>query len=373
MISYIIPTKDRHDELMRTLGEINRLGRQIGMGGAEVIIADNASQTPVELPDQLPCGTAVRTIRLEQNTGAAARNIAAKHADERCDWLIMLDDDSAPLDSGFEVAIRRASPAVAAISADVFLGQTEDTIVRREDGGLPEVFVGCGVAIRRSAFIDAGGYDENFGFYAEEYDLSAKLLLAGKRIEFSPIFRVLHRKVSSGRDMNQIVERLVRNNGWTIQRYAPLGVLAEELERSRERCRFIAEKENAIAGYEAGLAQLEQTIGSQRRTPMDDAMWERFTGLTAAREAIKSRLPRGATSAEVIAEGKNAHVVRRAMRDLGVTEVKSGGQAQIIGTMSPGPMLDALENTRQGAPVVAPWLAAKRQSIFGDVSTGFAA
>jgi N-acetylglucosaminyl-diphospho-decaprenol L-rhamnosyltransferase len=373
MISYIIPTKDRHEELMQTLGEINRLGRQIGMGGAEVIVADNASATPVQLPDQLPCGTSVRTIRLDENIGASARNIAVQQADERCDWVIMLDDDSAPLDSGFEVAIRRAAPDVVAISADIFLGKNEDLISRREDGGLPDVFVGCGVAIRRDAYVDAGGYDDKFGFYAEEYDLSAKLLRSGKRIEFSPIFRVLHRKSNSGRDMNLIVERLVRNNGWTIQRYAPLGVLEAELDRSRERCRFIAEKESAMTGFKSGLAQLEQTIGAQRRTPMDDAMWERFTGLAAAREAIKARLPRGVSTAEIIAEGKNAHVVRRAMRDVGLTEVQSGGQARVIGTMSPGPMLDALENAGDGSPVIAPWLGAKRQSIFGDVSSGFAA
>ena len=109
MISYIIPTRNRHQELAKTLDAIDRLGRQIGMGGAEVIVADNASDTPVRLPEQLPCGTGVRTVRLDENSGTAARNIAARHADERSDWLIMLDDDSAPLDSGFEVAIRRAS------------------------------------------------------------------------------------------------------------------------------------------------------------------------------------------------------------------------------------------------------------------------
>ena len=107
--------------------------------------------------------------------------------------------------------------------------------------------------------------------------------------------------------------------------------------------------------------------------PMDDALWERFTGLAAAREALKARLPRGASTAEIIAEGKNVHVVRRAMRDIGLKEVESGGQVRIIGTMSPGPMIDALENAGRGTPVIAPWLGAKTQSIFGDVSAGFAA
>jgi len=128
-----------------------------------------------------------------------------------------------------------------------------------------------------------------------------------------------------------------------------------------------------MPGFEAGLAELEETIGAQRRTPMDDAMWDRFTGLAAAREAIGVRLPRGTETVQIIAEGKNAHVVRRAIRDLGVTVVESGGQVRVIGTMSPGPMIDALEHAGSGSPVVAPWLCAKKQSIFGDVVAGFAA
>ncbi|GAB5497222.1 MAG: hypothetical protein Phyf2KO_23020 [Phycisphaerales bacterium] len=373
MIGYIIPTRDRHEELMRTLGEINRLGPQIGMGGAEVVVIDNASKTPVQLPEQLPCGTRIRTLRLDENLGAAARNYGARAADERCDWLVMLDDDSAPLDSGFEVSLRRAPDDVAAVSADIFLGQNEDAIERREDGGLPEVFVGCGVAIRRDVFLDLGGYDESFGFYAEEYDFCAKLLLAGKRTQFSQIFRVLHRKVSGNRDMNLIVERLVRNNGWVCQRYAPVGVLGDELNTCIERCRFIAKKEGATTGFKRGREELERTLEAQRRTPMDDAMWERFTGQSQAREAIKKRMPLGAASAQLIGEGKNSHVVRKAMRDLALREVKSGGDCKLIATMSPGPMIDALENGERGVPTIAPWLDAKLQSVFGAEHNVFAA
>lgn len=373
MIGYIIPTRDRHEELQRTLGEINKLGQQIGMGGAEVVVVDNASSTPVDLPEQLPCGTRVRTIRLDENLGASARNVGARAADDRCQWLVMLDDDSAPLDSGFEIALRRAPKDVAAVAADIFLGQSEDTIVRREDGGLPEVFVGCGVAIRRDVFLDMGGYDQSFGFYAEEYDFCARLLQVDKRVQFSQIFRVLHRKVSDKRDMDLIVQRLVRNNGWVCQRYAPLCALEEEMDRVIERCQLIAERESAQAGFKRGLAELNESVDKQRRTPLDDAQWDRFTGLTQAREAIKQRLPLGAASAQIVSEGKNAHVIRRAMRDLSLREVKAGGDCRIIGTMSPGPMIDALEGADQGVPVIAPWLDAKLQSIFGAERPGFAA
>ncbi len=368
MIGYVIPTRDRADQLQRTLEAIDRLGNHLSVGGAEVIVVDNASAQPVNLPESLPRGTRVRVVRLDENRGAAARNIGAEHADERVNWLVMLDDDSAPLDAGLELAIRRAPGNAAAISGDIFLGESPDSISRREDGGLPEVFVGCGVAIRREAFGRVGGYDERFGFYAEEYDLSAKLLLAGQSVVFCPIFRVLHRKVASGRDMNLIVQRLVRNNAWVCQRYAPSHAIEAEQARIDGRCRWIAEREDAMAGYEAGCAERDATLGQQVRTPMDDATWGRFTGFAQAHEALKRRLPGLSRTAELIAEGKNAHVVRAALDALGVRVVETGADVRVIGTMSPGPMLDALHSAGSGAPVIAPWLGARSSSLFGEAA-----
>lgn len=371
MIASIIPTRDRPEELLRTLSAIDRLGDCRSLGGCEVVVVDNASEVPVSLPDFLPRGTRVRVVRLERNLGAAARNVGADHADPRADWLMMLDDDSAPLDDGFELAIRRAPADVAAISADIFLGESEETITRREDGGLPEVFVGCGVAIRRSLFTKLGGYDAAFGFYAEEYDLAARLLLAGHRVAFSPIFRVLHRKAAARRDMNLIVQRLVRNNAWTVQRFAPEAVLEDELARVDERCRWIAERESALEGYAAGCAERDASIADQPRTPMDDALWARFTGLAHAREALTKRLPLGTRTYEITSEGKNAHAVRRALAELGLHESTHDADVRVIGTLSPGPMLDALdalESAGTGTPVVAPWLSARRASLLGEIA-----
>ena len=368
MISYIIPTRNRSEQLLRTLSAIDRLGNHLSVGGAEAVIVDNASDEPVCVPGHLPRGMKTRVVRLDENKGAAARNVGANHADERSNWLVMLDDDSAPMDSGLEIAIRRAPDYAAAISADVFLGDAPDAIRRREDGGLPEVFVGCGVAIRRDAFHKAGGYDEAFGFYAEEYDLSAKLLVNGHRVVFSPIFRVLHRKVEAGRDMDLIVRRLVRNNAWVCQRYAPKHALEEELKRIDERCRWIAERESAMTGYEAGCAERDATLADQNRTPMDDETWDHFTGLTAARDALDRRIPERVRTVELIAEGKNAHIVRRALDEMDLGVVESGGEVRVIATMSPGPMLDALENAGDGVPVVAPWLPAKKSALLGEVA-----
>jgi hypothetical protein len=249
---------------------------------------------------------------------------------------------------------------VAAVGAEVRIGRRQEGMrhqgIQREAGGLPEVFVGCGVAVRRGAYLAAGGYDAAFGYYAEEYDLAAKFLLMGMRVTLDRRFVVEHRKVSVGRDMGLILGRLVRNNGWVMGRYAPERRRIGEVSRVVGRYGEIARKEGVEAGYGAGLAELVRTLGGQKRSAMCGEMWDRFTGKAAARTALVRAWRRtGFQTAAVVEEGKNAHVVREVLREMGVREVGAGQGpgAVVIGTMSPGPMLDAWE--RWAGAAVAPW------------------
>ncbi|HHN77629.1 MAG TPA: glycosyltransferase, partial [Phycisphaerales bacterium] len=256
MLAFIIPTRDRHEELKRTLDAIGRL-RLKGEDEAEVVVADNASKTVPTVPDRLANGVPVRLMRRGSNEGAAARTAGALFVDASRGWLVMLDDDSAPVETGgpsLVELLEAQGDDVGAVSADIHLPAQG----RRESGGLPEVPVGCGVAYRRDAYLHAGGYDPLFNYYAEEYDLAAKLLLAGWRVAFEPRWRVDHRKVDTGRDMNLILERLVRNNGWVMARYAPSDVRGEMIDGVIDRYRRIAEKENATEGFRRGLVQLQR-------------------------------------------------------------------------------------------------------------------
>ncbi|MDX2017603.1 MAG: glycosyltransferase [Planctomycetota bacterium] len=359
MISYVIPTRDRPERLAMTIASIDALGPH----DAEVVIVDNASATPVGAVRTLASGVPVRVVRLDRNRGAAGRNDGAQASDPRSQWLVMLDDDSAPTDPGLEQRLARVPDDVLAVSADIRLPH----MGKREDGGLPEVFVGCGVAVRRWAFLAAGGYDETFHYYAEEYDLAARLLLAGGRVVFDPGFRVEHWKDLKHRDLGLICQRLVRNNGWIAQRYAPDEWRRGELREVRRRYRGMGEREGVLRAFGLGLRELRMTLPAQRRTPMTERMWRRFIGLDAAVQALAAQ---GAgtrwRSAAVVDTGKNAWVVGAALAELGVREATlREGEALVIGTMSPGPMIDArLRRSDTGAmvgdgrPVAVPWLAA---------------
>ncbi|MBL8758154.1 MAG: glycosyltransferase [Phycisphaerae bacterium] len=392
MISYIIPTRNRQGQLERTLEAIGRLGDHARAGGAEVVVIDNASRPAVWTPGWLKSGLPVRLLRRDRNEGAAARNAGAKAADPASDWLVMLDDDSYPLDAGVIEAVREAGPDTAAIAAEVFVptgeapGSTigagegggsrgpEDawpTPTRHESGGLPEVFVGCGVAIRRGVFEGLGGYDARFDYYAEEYDLAARLLLGGHRVTMDRRFRVIHEKVAEGRDFGRIIRRLVRNNGWVVQRYAPAQVRQAELRETITRYARIARKEGVLPAYVLGVWDLVSTLSSQARTPMAPALYDRLTGMAAARVALSAaHAERPLERVAIVERGKNAWVVEAALRELGAMVVpEDRASTHVIGTMSPGPMLDALARRTalaraggggNGARVVVPWVEALR-------------
>ncbi|MCH7960786.1 MAG: glycosyltransferase [Planctomycetes bacterium] len=359
MITYVIPTRNRPERLADTLWALGALRGHAASLGAEIIVVDNASDHPPKVEGPLDNGIPVRLIVRTENEGAASRNIAVQEANPRSQWIVMLDDDSFPLDTGFLHRLASAPPDVAAVSADILLPHTG----RREMGGLPAVFVGCGVAIRRSVFLELGGYDPAFNYYVEEYDLAARMLIAGYRVQFDRWFRVEHHKTNAGRDMNTILARLVRNNGWIIRRYAPSHRQDACWSDLTARYRQIAQTENALEGFERGLSELESTIDDQPRSPMTDEQFDRFIGLAQARQAIDAAIKQHTLkTAAIVDEGKHAWVVRQAMRELGLDEVplQEHPGALVVGTMSPGPMLDAAERRAATAapgspPVVVPW------------------
>ena len=358
-ITYVIPTRNRQGDLSRTLTALGRMGRH----DAEVVVVDNASATRPHIAGCLDNGVPVGLIQREHNDGAAARNVGARVA--AGEWIVMLDDDSHPTcDAETLLSILQRQPAsVGAVMADIRLPAAD----QREAGGLPEVFIGCGVAMRRQVFLELGGYDPAFGFYAEEYDLAARMLLDGLRIVFEPRFTVDHRKVTAGRDMDLILHRLVRNNGWVMQRYAPQACRRHELREVRRRYRAIAARESALAGFGRGLVELRHSLPAQPRRTMTDPVFARFTGLAAARQALAIAIadtrPR---TAALIEQGKNARVVARALAELGVqvldpTRSPSEADVSVVATLSPGPMIDAAMRHRaeiDAGRVLLPWRAA---------------
>ncbi len=317
-------------------------------GPCELIVIDNASAEPVTLPDQLRNSFPVKLIRLDRNIHTAARNIGAQEA--RGDWLCMLDDDSALLPCPLLELLTSVPDEVAAVGGEITLPGGS-----RESGGLPEVIVGCGCVIRRDAFLRVGGYDESFGYYAEEYDLCAKLINAGDQIRHSRSIRFEHRRSAEGRDFNEIMFRLVRNNAWVIQRYAPESVRRAQIDEMLSRYKHIADRELAMTGYQRGIEALEDSIDRQPRAEMQADAWDRFTGVAAVRARFARLAYFAGSTVHLIGEphAKGRGGVSAELGRIGCEIDQAPTGTAVIGGISPGPMLD-LADRNPGA--IAPWI-----------------
>jgi len=347
VVSFVIPTRNRPEELARTLRGLARLDLP---AGAEAIVIDNASDPPATVPESLDNGIPITLIRSDTNRGAAARNVGAEAA--RNDWLCMLDDDSQPIDEQMLSVVAHAESDVFAIGADTRLPNGW-----REAGGLPEVPVGCGVLLRRDPFLELGGYDDSFGFYAEEYDLAARMILTDMHMIWDRRFRVLHRKADARRDMNTILRNIVRNSAWVEQRYAPEPERIGRLDHVISRYRAIAEKEGAVRGYEQGLEELRSTLDAQPRTPLSEGQFRRLTGEAHVRDFLPGELDRlGARRVALTCRAKHWEIIARVIEAEGLELVSQDDDpdALVAGSLSPGPMLDELGAPR-AIPVVAPW------------------
>jgi GT2 family glycosyltransferase len=170
----------------------------------EIVVLDQAS-SPAIAP--IP---GVVWLRLEENLGVAGgRNVLASKATG--DILLFMDDDATLLGTGAATALRRAFAADDRLAVVALHVQRHDgTVVNHEFPfrGRPRAigrsrecgyFVGCGAAIRRSAFLSVGGFDPRYRYSTEELDLSFALIRSGWRLLYLPEVRIEHRPAEAGR------------------------------------------------------------------------------------------------------------------------------------------------------------------------------
>ena len=121
----------------------------------------------------------------------------------------------------------------------------------------------------------------------------------------------------------------------------------------------IALNEGAPLGYARGVAELAWSLWRQPRRPMSRELWDRFTGVAHARASLArdARIKPG-TRAMIAHEGKHARLIERALVELGaiLTDPSEDPEVVVVGTLSPGPMLDAQEALHdESRPVIVPW------------------
>jgi GT2 family glycosyltransferase len=198
-VTVVIATRDRRDELMRTLRCLHGLPER-----PDVIVVDNASAdgTAAEVRRAFP---RMRVVRLGRNRGAAARNVGVELA--WTPYVAFSDDDSwwepGALDEAADLL--DAHPRLGLVAGrplvgderipDPIAGRMEHSPLPAEDG-LPGPavlgFLACAAVARRKALLDVGGFSELLFFVGEERLLAYDLAAAGWGLSYAPSVVAVH-------------------------------------------------------------------------------------------------------------------------------------------------------------------------------------
>lgn len=310
-LSVIIPTRDRREELGRSLPAVVRELRE----GDEAIVVDNGSSDGTVGALRGRFG-GVRWIELGANLSCASRNVGAGAA--RGDVLVMMDDDSVPESGAFDAirSVFEEEPEVGAVACRIRLTNAPG---RHDAGGLAGVIVNCGAAVRTEAFLGVGGYPIGFDYYAEEYELCCKLWLAGWRIVPRGEVSFLHARSALNRDANRMVERLVRNNLEVWGRYAPAAQRERLMAETIDRYSMVARRERALAGLQRGLEawRVGARATARRARPMAERQMDDMFGVSIARDRVRRQRDRMALrSVGVWGRGKGCPQLIDLLREL---------------------------------------------------------
>jgi glycosyltransferase involved in cell wall biosynthesis len=198
-VSVVIPVYDR-----QAMGErgLRRAPSQ-DVDGMQIVLVDDGSDPPFQVPADLADDSRVRVVRHEENRGAGrARDTGVAAA--RGDWIAFLDSDDYWLPATLAPRLEMAERAFAATGDPMVAYAAGFVLDRRLDGQhhqetripLPSADItdflsgswfahGSTALIRREAFARVGESDPALRRF-EDYDWFVRFALAGGRLEVWP-------------------------------------------------------------------------------------------------------------------------------------------------------------------------------------------
>jgi GT2 family glycosyltransferase len=173
---------------------------------AEILVIDDGSKdNSAEVAGRY---SGVRVVRHDRNSGlAAARNTAFRAS--RCEFVASLDADCVADRTWLETLALQLSDAKIAGAGGFLVEGVQDSVadrwrsthMRQEWGEQavrnPKFLFGCNNIFRRSAVLDADGYDETMRTNGEDCDLSRRLRARNWELVYDPRARATHLRSDS--------------------------------------------------------------------------------------------------------------------------------------------------------------------------------
>ena len=196
LASILIVSKNRKKDLLKTLKIIESL---IDKSQVEVLVfLDGCSDDSENLQNELIW---VKWYKSKKSIGAsAARHQIYPLANSEI--LIGLDDDAHPLTIDFIAQVEilfKENPNVGILAFEEVKGIFESDSAALEQSEkekkqfLCSEFIGCGFAIRKSAYLETNGFPSWIDIYGEESCVSIEVLAKGFDILYSNQIKVNHR------------------------------------------------------------------------------------------------------------------------------------------------------------------------------------
>lgn len=282
-------TRNRVDELLSTLRHLTDLPDD-----PTIVVVDNGS-TDGSADAVESAYPTVELVRLDHNAGVEARNLAVQRA--TTPYVAFNDDDSwwAPGSLERVVAQFDAHPTLGAITADIVVepsGRPDPTSLEMRDSpldgdpavpGIPVLgFLACATAVRRSSFLEVGGFEQRLHFGGEEELLAMDLVTAGWEVRFLDEV-VVHHAASKRRDAAWRRRRGIRNALWSLWLRRPAG---HALRRSWNLVRS-TDPATAAAGTVAALRGVGWVL--QERQVVPDHVEEQLRRLEPQQDNSSAR------------------------------------------------------------------------------------
>jgi GT2 family glycosyltransferase len=168
----------------------------------EILLVDNLSETPLEVPSHLASSLPVRILICAKSGAAAARNLGAMQA--QTPWILFLDSDCLPtpgLIDGYRQAMNGAVAYAGMVKAE-----RSDLVSRYYDAQSilippplwdnseerPAYLITANALVWRPALVEIGGFNEHFpSARGEDIDLGLRLWSVGS-LSYAPVAQVLH-------------------------------------------------------------------------------------------------------------------------------------------------------------------------------------
>ncbi|GAA0292881.1 glycosyltransferase [Kineococcus aurantiacus] len=296
-VSVVLITWQRREEALLAVRRLLELPER-----PRVIVLDNASTdgTADALRAEHPRGTArgdrLDVVVLPENQGAVARNTGVASA--RTPYVAFCDDDTwwDPGSLARAADLLDADDRVAVLTARILVepGGVEDDIVAelrdspvRGAPGLPGPALGSFLAgasvVRRSAFLEVGGFSKRLWLGGEEELLAADLAARGWELCYVEDLQV-HHQASVLRESTRRRRNGIRNTLWFTWLRRPLPAAAR---RTRDLLTSLPRDRTSALGVLDAVAGLPWLVRERRVLPPHAEA--RFAALEEAQRTSTAR------------------------------------------------------------------------------------